>query len=39
MKLLVDFYKGGQQAIKEGATITDIRAMPIIGSILKARIP
>ena len=37
MKLLVDFYNGGQQAIKEGATLTDIRAMPIIGSILKAR--
>ena len=37
MKLLVDFYNKGQQAIKEGATLTDIRAMPIIGSILKAR--
>ena len=37
MKLLVDFYSRGQQAIKEGATLTDIRAMPIIGSILKAR--
>ncbi|MEK0323504.1 MAG: V-type ATP synthase subunit A [Nitrosopumilus sp.] len=37
MKLLVDFYNRGQQVIKEGATISDIRAMPIIGSILKAR--
>ena len=37
MKLLVNFYREGQQAIKEGATLTDIRAMPIIGSILKAR--
>ena len=37
MKLLVDFYNRGQQAIKEGATISDIRAMPIIGSVLKAR--
>ncbi|MCH7877501.1 MAG: V-type ATP synthase subunit A, partial [Thaumarchaeota archaeon] len=37
MKLLVDFYNKGQQAIKEGATLADIRAMPIIGSILKAR--
>ncbi|MCH2404961.1 MAG: V-type ATP synthase subunit A [Nitrosopumilus sp.] len=37
MKLLVDFYNRGQQAIKEGETLTDIRAMPIIGSILKAR--
>jgi V/A-type H+-transporting ATPase subunit A len=37
MELLVNFYREGQQAIKEGATLTDIRAMPIIGSILKAR--
>ncbi len=37
MQLLVNFYREGQQAIKEGATLTDIRAMPIIGSILKAR--
>ena len=37
MKLLVDFYNKGQQAIREGATLADIRAMPIIGSILKAR--
>ena len=37
MKLLVDFYNKGQQAIKEGATLADIRAMPVIGSILKAR--
>jgi len=37
MKLLVDFYRGGQQAIKGGATLADIRAMSVIGSILKAR--
>jgi V/A-type H+-transporting ATPase subunit A len=37
MKLLVDFYRGGQQAIKAGATLADIRAMSVIGSILKAR--
>ncbi|HUT05904.1 MAG TPA: V-type ATP synthase subunit A [Nitrosopumilaceae archaeon] len=37
LKLLVNFYKRGQQAIKEGATLADIRAMSIIGSILKAR--
>ena len=37
MKLLVDFYNQGQQAIKEGATLADIRAMSIIGSLLKAR--
>ncbi len=37
MKLLVDFYNKGQQAIKGGATLADIRVMPIIPSILKAR--
>ncbi len=37
MKLLVNFYNGGKQAIKAGATLADIRAMPIITSILKAR--
>ena len=37
LKLLVDFYKRGQQALKEGAELSDIRAMSIIGSLLKAR--
>jgi len=37
MKLLVDFYNKGQQAIKSGATLADIRVMSIIPSILKAR--
>ncbi len=37
LKLLVDFYKKGQQAIKDGVTLADIRAMSIIGAILKAR--
>ena len=37
LKLLVDFYNRGQQALKEGAALADIRAMPIVGSILKAR--
>jgi V/A-type H+-transporting ATPase subunit A len=37
MKLLVDFYDKGQQAIKSGATLADIRVMSIIPSILKAR--
>jgi V/A-type H+-transporting ATPase subunit A len=37
MKLLVDFYNQGQQAIKGGASIVDIRTMSIIPSILKAR--
>ncbi len=37
MKLLVDFYNGGQQALKDGASLADIRAMSIIGNLLKAR--
>ena len=37
MKLLVQFYKGGQQALKDGATLADIRAMSVIGTLLKAR--
>ncbi len=37
MKLLVDFYNGGQQALKDGASLADIRALPIIGTLLKAR--
>ncbi|MDX1595517.1 MAG: V-type ATP synthase subunit A [Nitrosopumilaceae archaeon] len=37
LKLLVEFYKKGQQAIKEGASLSDIRALSIIGTLLKAR--
>lgn len=37
LKLLVDFYKRGQQALKEGASLGDIRSMSIISTILKAR--
>lgn len=37
LKLLVQFYHRGQQALKEGASLSDIRAMSIIGSLLKAR--
>ncbi|MCV0372942.1 MAG: V-type ATP synthase subunit A [Nitrosarchaeum sp.] len=37
LKLLVDFYRKGQQALKEGAELSDIRAMGVIGSMLKAR--
>jgi V/A-type H+-transporting ATPase subunit A len=37
MKLLVDFYKEGQQALKDGASLADIRAMSVIGNLLKAR--
>jgi V/A-type H+-transporting ATPase subunit A len=35
--LLVDFYKKGQTALKEGASLADIRAMPVIATLLKAR--
>lgn len=37
LKLLVEFYRRGQQALKEGASLADIRAMPIVSSLLKAR--
>ena len=37
MKLLVNFYSQGQQALKDGAALADIRAMPVIASLLKAR--
>jgi len=37
MKLLVDFYRKGQQAIKEGTPLADIRAMNSISQLLKAR--
>jgi len=37
LKLLVDFYRRGQQALKEGASLADIRAMAVVGSMLKAR--
>ncbi|MSV27053.1 MAG: V-type ATP synthase subunit A [Nitrosarchaeum sp.] len=37
LKLLVEFYRRGQQALKEGALLSDIRAMPIVTTLLKAR--
>ena len=37
MQLLVQFYKGSQQALKDGASLADIRAMSVIGTLLKAR--
>ena len=37
LEMQVEFYRRGQQALKEGATLVDIRAMPIISSMLKAR--
>ena len=37
LKLLVEFYKSGQRALKENASLADIRALPIISNLLKAR--
>ncbi|ABK78068.1 archaeal/vacuolar-type H -ATPase subunit A [Cenarchaeum symbiosum A] len=37
LKMQVDFYKRGQQALKEGAELADIRAMPVISGLLKAK--
>jgi V/A-type H+-transporting ATPase subunit A len=37
LTLLVDFYRRGQTALKEGVSLADIRAMPVIATLLKAR--
>ncbi|MDC0172091.1 V-type ATP synthase subunit A, partial [Candidatus Nitrosopelagicus sp.] len=37
MKLQVDFYNKGQQALKDGASLADIRSMNVISLLLKAR--
>ena len=37
LKLMVRFYQRGGQAIKEGASISDIRSLPVVSSLLKAR--
>jgi V/A-type H+-transporting ATPase subunit A len=37
VKLMVKFYKDAQKALKEGASLVDIRSMPIITSLLKAK--
>ena len=37
LKLLVEFYRRGQHALKEGASLADIRAMSIVTLLLKAR--
>ena len=37
VKLIVRFYKESLKALKEGALLPDIRAMPIIPSLLKAK--
>jgi V/A-type H+-transporting ATPase subunit A len=35
--LMVQFYKNAQRALKEGVSLIDIRAMPIMTSLLKAK--
>ena len=37
LELMVQFYREGQQALKDGAALEDIRTMPSINSLLKAR--
>jgi V/A-type H+/Na+-transporting ATPase subunit A len=37
VKLMVNFHKEAQRALKEGASLPDIRAMPIITTLLKAK--
>lgn len=37
VRLMVQFYKSAQMALKEGLSLVDIRAMPIITSLLKAK--
>ena len=37
VRLMVDFFKESQKVLKEGTSLVDIRAMPIITSLLKAK--
>jgi V/A-type H+/Na+-transporting ATPase subunit A len=37
VRLMVDFYKESQKVLKEGTSLVDIRAMPIITSLLKSK--
>ena len=37
LELMVRFYKEGQQALRDGASLEDIRTMPAVNSLLKAR--
>jgi V/A-type H+-transporting ATPase subunit A len=37
VSLMVQFYKNAQRVLKEGISLVDIRAMPIITSLLKAK--
>jgi V/A-type H+/Na+-transporting ATPase subunit A len=37
VKLMVRFYKEALKALREGTSLADIRAMPVISSLLKAK--
>jgi V/A-type H+-transporting ATPase subunit A len=37
VKLMVKFFKEAQKALKEGASLADVRSMPVITSIIKAK--
>jgi V/A-type H+/Na+-transporting ATPase subunit A len=37
VRLMVDFFKQSQKVLKEGTSLVDIRAMPIITSLLKSK--
>ncbi|MDP8915414.1 MAG: hypothetical protein M3M83_02835, partial [Thermoproteota archaeon] len=37
VKLMVQFYKNSQKALRDGVSLVDIRAMPVITSLLKAK--
>jgi V/A-type H+-transporting ATPase subunit A len=37
VKLMVNFFKEAQKSLKEGSSLPDIRAMPIITTLLKAK--
>jgi V/A-type H+-transporting ATPase subunit A len=37
VRLMVKFYKEAQKSLKEGKSLADIRALPIITTLLKAK--
>ncbi|MDQ3839490.1 MAG: V-type ATP synthase subunit A [Thermoproteota archaeon] len=37
VRLMVQFYKNAQRALREGVSLVDIRAMPVITSLLKSK--
>jgi len=37
VRLMIKFYKESQKALREGIPLTDIRALPIITTLLKAK--